>query len=234
MNWLDIVVLLLLLLNIAFGWFSGFIKAIINFVSIVASLIITKIYYLTFAEYIDNKFNLMTKIEDIVFSNISKIKFPDMETINNASSNDLENIFDNSEILKSIAEKFIGSDTFKELLSRNVTDFARSFTEWVSNIILIILSIAAVFILSFIIIRILGFILSKIFDLPILNGINKTVGLFYGILKGTLMVMVFILILIAVDPLIGSINIISQIEVSKFAIYFYKYNIIIYIFELIT
>lgn len=233
MNWLDLIVLGILLINVGIGWFKGLIRSMTNLISIILGFIIAKIYYLNVYNYLIENYDLYNKIKLSISKNFNNIKFPENISTSDMSIEQLSKSTSESNYLQLIVESFFKSNNFKGLVEENITSYSEVFSSWLSEKILLIISMVIVFIVVFLSVRFIGYILDKIFKFPGLKGVNKLSGLAFGLAKGCFYGMLFILLITLVGPIFSKFNIIETLETSSIAIYFYKYNIIIYIFELI-
>ncbi len=231
MNWLDIAILVILLINIGLGLFRGLIRSITNLISIILGFIAAKVYYIEVYNYFIEKHDLLSKLKLTVSNTFSNIKFPEVSQMSNMSTEQLSQNMGNSDYSTIVIEKFFESDFFGNLLNKNVQDFSDGFSTWLSENILAILSMCVVFLAVLISIRILGFILDKMFKLPVLNGVNKISGFLFGLVKGCFFAMLFVLLIVIIGPIFSSFDLITTLEQSSIAIYFYKYNMIMFIFE---
>lgn len=231
MNWIDITILVILLVNIGMGWSKGLIRSVTNLVSIVLGFIFAKLYYLQMYELLDDRFNLFVKIRDGVSQTFSSIQFPETSVLETMSPEQLSQTVGNTEYLRVISEKFFESDKFKMMLSSNVENFSNGFASWLAENIMNVLSMVVVFIVVFVAVRIIGYFLGNLFKLPILKGVNKFSGLLFGFVKGIFFAMLFVLLLAVIGPFFDHDSIIATLEQSSIGIYFYKYNLIMLIFE---
>lgn len=231
MNWIDISIIIIVIVNVGLGWYKGLIRSVTNLVSMILGFIFAKMYYLQMYDILNTRFDMFRKIKDAVSSTFSNIQFPETSALESLSAEQLSQSVGDTEYLQVITEKFFESDTFENMLSNNVSNFSEGFSTWLAENILTILSMVTVFLIVFIGVRIIGYLLSKMFNLPILNGVNKLTGLMFGLAKGLLFAMLFVILLVVFGPLFDHANVIDALETSSIGIYFYKYNIVMYIFE---
>ncbi len=231
MNWLDIAVLLILLVNIGLGLFRGLIKSVTNLISIILGFIAAKMYYMEVYDFLIEKYDLLNTIKITVANTFSSIKFPEISQMSTLSSEELSKSIGDSDYSTIVIEKFFESDFFDDLLNKNVQNFSEGFSIWLSENILTILSMVLVFLIVLIGIRLVGFALDKVFKLPVLNGVNRLSGFIFGLVKGCFFAMLFVLLIVIIGPLFSNFDLIRTLEHSSIAIYFYKYNIVMYIFE---
>lgn len=231
MNWLDYVVIGILVLNIGLGWFRGLIRSIVNLVSIVAGFVCAKMYHMEMYRILNDRFDLLNKIKLGITDTFKNVQLPDLSQAQSLSENQLTQSLPESEFLSSLIKSFIKSDGFNETVQSSVSSFSEAFSTWLSDKLLTFISMLAIFILVYIGIRLIGFLLNQVFKLPVLKGVNQLSGLLFGAAKGMFFSMLLVLIVVILSPVLSNMNLVEVLETSQFAIYFYKYNIIMMIFE---
>lgn len=231
MNWLDIVVIAILLINIGLGWFRGLIRSVINIISIVAGFICAKYYYMTAYNLLNEQFDLLNKMKLSIANTFQNVELPSLVDAQNLSTDQLTASLPQSDFVASLLENFIESNQFNDIMQSNIDNFSEGFSTWLSQQLLTIMSMVAVFLLVYLGIRIIGYILNQLFQLPVLNEVNKLTGLVFGCVKGVFFAMLLVLIIALLSPVISGLNLVETLETSTIAIYFYKYNVIMLIFE---
>lgn len=230
MNWLDTAVILILILNIGLGWFKGLIKSVVNIVSIIAGFICAKFYYLTMYDFLINRFDLLNKVKLGIQDIFSNVQLPEMSAIQTPNMTQSINLPESS-FLSSLVKEFIKSEGFDKILQTNVDSFGDAFSVWLSEKMLTIISMLAIFVMVYLTIRIVGHVLNTLFQLPVLKGVNKLSGFLFGCVKGVFFAMLFVLFVVILSPVFTNLNLVETLESSQIAIYFYKYNMIMLIFE---
>ncbi|MBN2794841.1 MAG: CvpA family protein [Clostridia bacterium] len=231
MNWIDIAIIVILLVNVFIGWSRGFIRSVTNLISVVLGFLMAKFYHPQMYSFLNEKFDLLEKIRVRIGTSFTNIEFPDTQTLMSVSPKELSETVGQTEYLQKITEKFFESDQFKTMLDNNVQNFSNGFSSWLADNLLTILSMVLVFTIVFIGVRILGYALSGIFKLPLLNGVNKLSGFLFGLGKGVFIAMLFVLVIVIIGPFFDQGTLIETLEQSQIGIYFYKYNIVMMIFE---
>lgn len=233
MNWLDIAVLVIIILNIGLGWFRGLISSVTNIISVVFGFVFAKMYYLDLYNYLIERHDLFEKIKIAVSKTFSNIKFPETTEMRNLSPDLLSQKVSDSSYSQIITKRFFESNSFDNLIESNVQNSSEVFSSWLADNILTIISMIVIFVAVFIGVRLIGYLLNKIFELPVLKSVNKLSGFLFGVVKGCFLAMLFVLIIVVIGPLFDNLHIVELLETSKIAIYFYKYNVVMLIFELI-
>lgn len=231
MNWLDIVVIAILVINLLSGWFRGLIKSVVNVVSIVLGFICAKMYHMTMYTMLEDRFGLVHKVKEGVLETFKNVELPSVADAATLPTNELTSNLPDSELLSSLVESFIKSDTFNQTMQSSVESFSDAFSTWLADKLVTIISMVVVFLIVYIGIRIIGYILNQLFQLPVLKGVNKLSGLVFGLAKGTFFSMLLVLIIVILSPVFSQWQLVETLETSDVAIYFYKYNIVMMIFE---
>lgn len=210
-NWFDIVILLIVVFSAVRGGMLGMIRSLVGLFSLIVAFFSANIYYDNFADIIAGKTNIQSSLE-VFFSKdfFSKFSIPSIE---------LPQLTKNfSEVSEYLDRLFVKSDFIADSLSA-------SFGEFMSQILVNIISWVIIFVVVYIIIRVLGIILEEVFKLPLLKSINSITGFLFGIVKGTLFVLLLVLTLQFIGQISSNHYFSDLVENSYFAYYVIKYNI---------
>ncbi len=186
----DYIVIGLYILSIIIGWKKGAIKVIYNFVAIFLALLISKMLYPSMRAVLD-KIGVTSWINS-GFENMFNFEVPKELTI-------YEKIAFIEELnLPSSLTNVLAENNNVEIYNRlGVDKFDEYIKAMLSYITLNILSVLCIFILSYIILVILGKMLHIVAKLPVINGINRTIGAFLQGLIFTFYLLIFNLLLVA-------------------------------------
>jgi len=228
MNWVDIAIIGIILFNLAFGWYKGLIRSVVNIVSIVLAFLGAKLYHGTMATILDERYDLAYKIKTAVQDMFTNIDFNYDASV---STEQVTEQLSESPYLKTFLDKFFSSEKFDQMLEKTTEGFANSFSDWASDHLMNIIGMVAVFIIIYLGVRIIGYILAKLFDVPVLKGVNQLSGLLFGGAKGIFFAMLFVLALVMISPFLDNTSLISSLETSFLGMLMYKYNVILLIFQ---
>jgi len=231
MNWLDILVVAILVINLLSGWFRGLIRSVVNIISIVLGFICAKMYHMTMYTMLEDRFGLVHKVKDGISETFKNVELPSVADASSLPTDELVGSLTESELLSSLVESFIKSDSFNQTMQTTVDSFGDAFSTWLADKLMIIISMVVVFLLVYIGVRVIGYILNQLFQLPVLKGVNKLSGLLFGLAKGIFFSMLLVLIIVILSPVFNEWQLVETLETSVVAIYFYKYNIVMMIFE---
>jgi Colicin V production protein. len=180
-NWLLILVLLILGGYALYGRHKGFIKTVFSLFSIIAALIITVWISPIVSKQVQQNDQIMgfitTKVEKVL-----KTSSTEKTKVNNKSNQvSYINTLPFPKAVKMALIENNNSDIYEAMA-------VNSFKEYVSSSIARIIVNAGAFIFVMLIVLILLSILCEalniISKLPLINGLNKTAGLFAGVLQG--------------------------------------------------
>lgn len=230
MNWTDIAVIAILLGSMYYGWKKGFIRAAIDFVKWIASIVIARLFYVEFTDTLLRIFGDPTdKIKEHVRNHLFemlKFEATSPKPLGPSQMNDaiekLKLPMDFEEKIRTgIAEKMINS----------TTGFVDEATVHMSHMILyglgfllLILLLLALFSFA----QVIGNVVSK---LPLIKQMNNGGGILLGSFVGLVSVYLIMAMLTYLRTFSWAQTTLASIESSQFAIYFYKYNILQYIFN---
>lgn len=207
---IDIITILIMVLFIIIGYKKGLIKVAINFVAIIASLIIAILFYRPVANVIINNTQLDNKISDSIYEKIKDVDF------NNITDDDK----DKNQLLK-LSERYINEaiEKSKENTARYVADsLTHTLIEAIAFIgLLIIIRIALIA---------LNLLSDIIADLPIIKQFNKSGGIIYGIIEGLFIINLVFAILYVLNPMVSNGKIEQTIDESTLGKLIYENNII--------
>lgn len=213
MNWLDVVLLVIVVFAAVRGSIVGMIKALVGLVALIVAFIIANVFNDALVKLIIERTNIKNGLqiffEKDLFNKLSipKIDLPESTADGFGEIGDyLNNILSNSDIFKGYSFS--------------------SFGEFAANAIINFFSWIIVFIIVYIAIRILGIILEEIFKLPILKTINGIGGFAIGLIKGSLFVFLLVLGLKFIGEISTGTYLTECINESYFVYYILKYNIL--------
>lgn len=200
MNWLLIAVIGILAVFAIKGHRDGFIKTIFSIFTIFLALLLA-----VFAgPFVSRTLQKNESLMNGVTKQISKAFAFEEGKTDKKSSKPTVKEKDKISQEKIIRELRLPSAITKSLLENNNSEAykamaVKSFTDYVSRYLAIIILNAAAFILVFVISIILLYLLARVLDLisrlPIINGLNKTAGLLVGILNGLIIIWILCIFL---------------------------------------
>lgn len=230
MQWIDFVILALLASTIYCGWKKGFFVTAIELLKWVASLIVARLFYRPFTEYvIKNIFDPTTRVSKHVRNYLYDFfKFDPL--INQNLTVDQTHEALNA---LTLPEQFMNA--LKENLSQKVVthtiDFVDTLTQSITELIVYGIGFVVLLLLLLIAFGLFQWFGSVLSKLPIFKELNQGGGVIVGAILGVTIVYAVMAAISFFPTFAWSNNLIETIEKSQIAIYFYKYNILKYAFQ---
>ena len=229
MNWMDYLVIALLLGSLYFGWKRGFIVAAIECIKWIASIILAKLFHVTFTNFLirifgDPREKLSEHVNNYLYT---LLKYDPIapEVVEPSALNQ------NIEFLKLPPEfEMRIREELTEKVVNTTTGFIEVVTTHMSEMLLYglgFLLMVLVLLSLFGFVQIIGNILSK---LPLIKTFNQGGGLLLGGAIGLIIVYMMMTGITFFRTFQWAQDAIMAVEASKYAIYFYKYNIFEYVF----
>lgn len=225
LNIADIVVILLILVNVIIGYHKGLIKTLISMFSVIASFYIAKISYHPFTDYVLEKFGDPTSAlgEKVQVFLLEKISYhPGV-----MSGPEIDTAIENSDLPKAVVsllkEKVILSDSYTGTIEQLGTTVASFIIYAVGFVLLFILLLLAF--------KLLSKLSESITSIPIIKQINKLGGVIVGSVVGLLYIYLALFIVGIFSGTGAMEKVISMIQESAIASYFYNHNMIVWLIK---
>lgn len=212
MNWLDIIVIAIVISSAIKGYTDGFIRSVFNIVGFIAAIVISRLYFMRLSEYLTAN----TPLYNRLYLSILK-------SMGNSGSIVKSGGVQGLQLPKSIES--IAINTAAEQYSTGAA--AESIAGALSTLIVYILSIIAIYIAVRIVFALAVSFLSALVELPVLKQFNKLGGVTVGFLKGILALMALFTLAIPLTVVFDLQWLVSAIDKSQTAAYFYKYNFVV-------
>lgn len=202
---IDIIIIAIILIGGFTGYKKGLVGILVGFIGIILSIVLGFILQTPISEYLQKETAIGTTITDSIKTSIEKTG------VN-------ENLLYKS-ILDSTAKGDTGVLTIDQ--SANV----------ITNFILKGLSFVLVFMVVYIICYILQMVLNIVFDLPILNSLNKIGGVGIGVIISLIKIIILLAIISFVSPIPIFNDLVKIIQSSTIGNMLYTNNIIVSIIK---
>lgn len=219
MNWMDICVIIIIIVNGLRGLSLGLVLSVFNILSFIVAAIVSKMYFSQVSTFIISNTNLTKKVNKFI---IDRINTPD-----NILAKDSLDIFGIMNLPKTLSNFLMKSDEV-EAYSEGVIDNIHSYiAERMTIIIIDLISIVLVFIGALLILNILGHILDRIASLPVINQFNRIGGLIFGSAKGFIMVFILLAIMVPIVSIFPESFIVHALKNSTITKDLYNYNLLV-------
>ena len=191
MNWIDIIIIVLLIVFVAIGFWKGFIFSVLSlfsvFINFILSLFLTKPFSTLF-----NKWGLESKLVSAFTTKISGMHSGfdtnmigmSQEQINNHISITLS---ESNFPFKSMFERMIKFSPEAVSHKANLT-LTEILSKSLGNFFSLVISFAIAFILIYIILWLIGFISKKAKQVEGLRVIDRLLGVVFGLVRGAIAV----------------------------------------------
>ncbi|MBN2897325.1 MAG: CvpA family protein [Clostridia bacterium] len=219
-NWIDIVIVIIVLYNVIRGFSLGFIRSVVGIIGYVVAFFVSKEYHEFVLTYALNHFQVISdmqstiayKIETMLINSISEgTASLAQPTLTGSGISFLEHLN---------VQDFIAVDTV-------ATNSASEIGVKIAAFIMNGLSAIVVFMAVLLVIKIIGVILNALMELPVLKSVNRFAGLLIGIVKGGLFVFSIMTLLAFLSPTIHDTAVMQALYQSKVGIVFYNNNILL-------
>ncbi|HOO11354.1 MAG TPA: CvpA family protein [Bacillota bacterium] len=212
MNWVDGIILAVLIVSTMKGYLQGFVTTLINTVAFFAAIIAARLYYADLARYLKDNTNFFNKIYALVLDSLK------------GDSSLFEGALSGGRDLPEAFESLIPpSGAVSAAQGYALAGIAQA----VSGIIINLLSIILIFIAVRIAFAITAVLLNSLVRLPVLKQFNKLGGIAAGFIKGVVVLMLAFALVIPVTAIFPAEGLLRGIEGSAAAVYFYRYNFVV-------
>lgn len=189
MNWLLIIVVAILAINMLIGMKAGFIKTIFSLCSIVVAIILT----LWISPVVSNYMKGNDKIHSAISAKVEKM-LPFSEE--KAESGKEESLIKELPLPKSIQNSLIenNNDDVYGNFDIEIGNFKGYVNSYLTGMVINALSFMLTFIVILILLWIICIALDIVSKLPLLNQLNKTAGLAAGLVHGLVVIWLFFIL----------------------------------------
>ena len=199
---IDIIILFIIALTTFIGYKKGLIKVAFKLVSFVLAIIISVVLYKPISSFIINKTTIDDNLETTILQRLSS---------SDTTKDEKENII---------------SSYYSDIKNYSTNAMARSISTTIINIGCILV----VFIISNLILLLFKFSGDLIAKLPIIKQFNSAGGFLYGLIKGFVIIYIFLAIVALIAPIADINNFIKIINSSIITNIMYNNNIILILF----
>ncbi len=207
---LDVVILALCALTIFISYKRGFFKSVMGLCSGIGALLIAYTFTPRLALVVKEKF-LLDKIASGVTDTLASMAKTGAEGAQNIVY-DLSKLLENSQFLSILNQYGADSQAITELIN-SANDGSHAAVEQVSyavadpiaGTIASIIVFIGLFLAAILVLRLITWAIGAIFTLPVLRGVDKTLGLAFGVVSALLFVWIFAMVAAAALDAIASV-----------------------------
>ncbi len=228
-NWMQISVITFMAIMLIYGYYKGLVRMSSNIVSMIISVVVTKMmrpYALEWIrknQHIRNYINYM--VQDMLKDNINKV----------GVDSNIEHTVGNNSLLNYIFgvgnnEYYLNSDCIYDMIG--LDKVTNAIAEKVTEFILSVITFIILLILVTMIVKFLFKILDKVANLPVLTVFNRLAGSILGLIESVLYIWIFFIVLNFLPKGELVISAIEQINRQNTFLFILKEaNIFVRIFE---
>lgn len=229
-NGLLIIVALIFLFCVFWGYRKGFIKIVASLTTTIATILLVS--FLT--PYVSDMILKVIPIEETMQEKCIEILLPESrETENYVVPEEVEtsrdkqiSLIENAELPELFQQLLLENNNEEIYESLGVTKFTEYVGSYLARVLANIISFLLVLIVATIAVRIVTYTLGIIGNLPVIGGLNRLAGGVLGIGTGLIIVWIlFVVITLLYDTEIG-IRCFGYIEENKFLTELYNNNIL--------
>ncbi len=206
------------------GYHKGLIKIVLSLVITVVAFVLAMILTVPFETFIKNN----TKIYDSVNHNMEEyvsIYVPEEMDI---ASNDIQKqTIQGLELPDTIKDKLIKDNTADIKLNMGTKTFSEYIAISLTDILVESLSVIVLFIVIRIILRIIVSIFDLVSMLPVINGINRSLGGIAGLVEGIIVIWFVCIVITACGSTETGEQILSVISSNNILSFIYDNNLIL-------
>jgi uncharacterized membrane protein required for colicin V production len=204
---IDIILIIFVFLGAFMGYKKGLINVLVSFIGVILALVLAFLLQIPVANALRES-EVGNKIYTTVYDGINK------------ATEDQKQDVDNTSFYSTIVKGFLSDEQIN------------THSEKLTMFILKGISFFSIFVIVTIIIFILRTILNIVFDLPILNSVNKYGGLGLGALKSILAVYIILAVIAFISPMPQvSKNVVQNINKTNVTKVLYNNNMLVRIIE---
>lgn len=222
MNWMDIVVILILLSSTFAAYKVGLVKTVLNSFSTIISLITAYILYPKVSLFLVGR-GLFDKINQSV-----RITLNIKENLTEMTKNAQDTFINNLNIPNFLKNSLIENNTNDIYTLFNVSSIEDYITSYITNIFINIIAITLTFILTLILVKLVFTMIDAISKLPVINFTNKFLGAILGFVNGIIIIWILCILITFCYSNPSFDYITSSLESSSVSKMFYDNNLFIF------
>lgn len=227
MNIFLIAVVLILLISTIVGYVKGFIKTVYSMFALLLIIILTAFLSPYVKTYIIKNTNIPSKIEKNVSENVKLEEKMDF-------SNDwkLTEYIEKLELPDQLNEVLIkksreAGDTFNAGNEKAAEELAQTAYDRMTDVVIGAIAYLFTFAVLSVIVLVAGLLLNIVDKLPVINKLNKLLGVILGFLRGYLFISLLYVVATALGATSFGSNLLEQVASSEFLTFIYSNNPIV-------
>ncbi len=224
MNYMDIAVLVIIGLEVFASFRRGLVKTVVEMAGWAVALVSAKLYYQVLATYLVSHYAVFKNLEGTLYQGLSQHLTNKVQIQAAAETGHLGGTIQLPKVLGSLPKEILGtgSETVNQMV---YGDLAHRLSEVIINGI----SFMGIVFSVLCVLAVVSHVADAIMKLPLLKEANKLGGLAVGVIKGCFHVFVGMTVITFVLPFMEQTWLIDSILQSKYAVFFYNNNLLLYL-----
>jgi len=198
---IDLIIIAVFVVSIILGWRRGFVRSITGVVSIAGAVAATYFLYTPVSRFFYDKI-FLNNITGYVQSAFDRDIGATGKSVSDLFS-ELPEFFTN--FLNRFSTQAAAEEYYRSNPDSTSAELSRFLAEPIASTVSKVVAVVALFFVSFIIFKLLTALLDKVVKLPLLNGVNRALGLVFGALVGISVVWVLSIAVHALLPQLVSL-----------------------------
>ncbi len=196
-NWLMIVTVAILAVGGLLGYVNGLIKTVLNLVIGAVTLVLV----LFLSPRVNSYLQTQTDLPNYIESRVEAVVWEQAESMLENGQEQLLDQVDRQKLIESLpflpmlTETLLEKEAVSGYAEQGMEAFVAGISHVISSQIVVLLAYFATFLVVFFILRVAALLLNVLEHMPLLHGINKLAGLFFGLAEGLLAVWLLGLVL---------------------------------------
>ena len=196
-NWLMVVTIVILAAGALLGYINGLIKTVLNLVIGAVTLVLVLLLSPRVSSYLQTQTSLPNYIE----SRVEAVVWEQAEGMLENSQEQILDLAGQQKLVESLpflpmlTETLLEKEAVNGYAEQGMEAFVAGISHIISDQIVVLLAYFATFLIVFFILRVAALLLNLLEHMPLLHGINKLAGLFFGLAEGLLAVWLLGLVL---------------------------------------
>ena len=215
---IDVMILILIIGNASMGYRKGLVRVAFKLLSSIIAFILVMILYKPTTNFIMNNTSIPNSIETTIAEKVEIL-------FQNGATQAVQQMPEENSMM-SMLKVFIGND-IGNVVEQATTDIVQTVTHEITYKIISTVVFFALFAVVRLILYVLRGYMEWIADLPILDVINATGGMIYGVVRGFFIVYIGLAIVSLFMPIFGDTVILSAIESALIGSKMFNNNILL-------
>jgi uncharacterized membrane protein required for colicin V production len=207
MPWIiDLILIALFAVTVFFGYRKGFLRTVLGFGRLIATILLTYAFGKPFSAWIDRRF-VHPRVYESVLAKLTELA--------DSAEGSIASFLDGLPARYRLFVDVTNPDTSGGV-GGLVEQYAPTISTRISQLLSTVIGYILLFILLYLVISLVVYLTGKLADLPIIRGVDRFLGLAVGVINGVLLTCLIATILYGIVYLTGKIGLYERSMVFKF------------------